>query len=121
MAFNAKSGSFPCPVCATRLEVRITKKQKPYVVCDPCGVQVFVRSRSGIDRFLALVERAESGHALDRLAEMERRYRKKCPVCGKWFWTAPELLDTHWLDGEVIGFRCPEEGCDGIVRLEDAE
>ncbi|MCI0625310.1 MAG: hypothetical protein L0387_27315 [Acidobacteria bacterium] len=112
---------FPCPVCAARLEVRITKKQKPYLVCDPCGVQLFVRSRSGIERFAALVDRAESGNALDRLAEMESRYHKKCPECGKSFWTAPELLETDWLDGEPIGFKCPEEDCDGVVKLENAE
>ena len=122
MPYRTHSGHhFPCPVCAARLEVRITKKQKPYLVCDPGGVQLFVRSRSGIERFAALVDRAESGNALERLAEMERRYRKKCPECGKSFWTAPELLETGWLDGEPTGFRCPEEGCDGIVKLENTK
>ena len=112
---------FPCPVCAARLEVRTSKKDKPYVVCDPCGVQMFVRSRSGIEKFVALVERAESGDALDRLAEMEHRYRKKCPKCGKWFWITPELLETSWFDGEATGFKCLEKGCSGVVKLESAK
>lgn len=109
---------FPCPVCAARLDVRTSKKRKPYVVCDPCGVQMFVRSQSGIERFAFLVERAESGNALDRLGEMERRYRKKCPKCGKWFWITPELLETSWFDGEATGVKCPEKGCNGVLRLE---
>ena len=29
---------FPCPVCADPREVKLTKKDKPYVVCDPCGI-----------------------------------------------------------------------------------
>ena len=118
---NQSDQCFPCPVCAARLEVRTSKKDKPYVVCDPCGVQMFIRSRSGIERFVVLVERAESGDALHRLPEMERRYRKKCPKCGKWFWITPELLETSWFDGEATGFKCPEKGCSGIVKLESAK
>ena len=109
---------FPCPVCAARLDVRTSKKRKPYVVCDPCGVQMFVRSRSGMERFAALVDRGEAGNALDRLAEMERRYRRKCPRCGRAFWITPESLETSWFDGEPTGFKCPEKGCSGVVKLE---
>jgi len=32
---------FPCPICTELREVRITKKKKPYVTCDPCGIQFF--------------------------------------------------------------------------------
>jgi len=41
----------PCPVCHGTCEVKITKKGKPYVICDPCGVQLFVRGKGGIQRF----------------------------------------------------------------------
>ena len=112
---------FPCPVCGAGLDVRESKKRKPYVVCDPCGVQMFVRSPSGIERFETLVARGESGNAWDRLAEMERRYRKKCPECGKTFWITPELMETSWFDGELTGCKCPEKGCGGIVKLERAK
>ena len=98
--------------------MRDSKKRKPYVVCDPCGVQMFVRSPSGIERFNGLVARGESGGAFDRLAEMERRYRKQCPKCGRKFWITPELLETSWFDGELAGCRCPEKGCGGVVKLE---
>lgn len=109
---------FPCPICGTGLDVRDSKKRKPYVVCDPCGVQMFVRSPSGIERFNGLVARGESGGAFDRLAEMERRYRQRCPKCGKKFWITPELLQTSWFDGELSGCRCPQKGCGGMAKLE---
>ncbi len=32
----------PCLICGNEVEVRLSKKNKPYLVCD-CGVQVFVR------------------------------------------------------------------------------
>lgn len=101
------------------MDVRETKKRKPYVVCDPCGVQMFVRGARGIERFEALVSKAKSGHVFDRLAEMERRYRKKCPRCAKTFWVGPGLVKTSWVDGSFQGYRCPEPDCDGIATEEE--
>ena len=40
----------PCFLCGGKLEKRITKNDKPYFVCDPCGVQLFVRGKQGIER-----------------------------------------------------------------------
>jgi len=42
---------FPCPVCKRDLDIRVSKKQKPYCVCTDCGVQLFVRGKRGIARF----------------------------------------------------------------------
>ena len=112
---------FPCPVCGAALDVRESKKGKPYLHCDACLVQLFVRGGNGIERFEALVARGETGNAFDRLAEMERRYRKKCPKCGKTFWISPELTETHWFDGELTGFKCPAKGCGGVVKVEGAK
>ena len=42
--------TFPCPLCEEELEIKISKKGKPYVVCDVCGVQLFVRRAEGIKR-----------------------------------------------------------------------
>jgi transcription elongation factor Elf1 len=66
---------FPCPVCATPLPVKQTKKAKPYVVCDPCGIQLFVRGPQGIAVFDRLVERGMRDGVWSRIAEMEPRYR----------------------------------------------
>ena len=42
---------FPCPTCGRFCKVGTTKKDKPYYVCDLCGVQVFIRAEDGIKRF----------------------------------------------------------------------
>jgi len=41
---------FACPLCSRRCQVRTTKKAKPYLICDDCGLQMFVRYGAGIAR-----------------------------------------------------------------------
>lgn len=105
---------FPCPVCTTPLEVKTTKKNKPYVTCDPCGIQVFVRGPAGITAFIRLIDRADGKDLWSRISEMERRYRLKCPECGCQFWAERELIKTDWVSGGFLGFRCPK--CEEIVE-----
>jgi DNA-directed RNA polymerase subunit RPC12/RpoP len=107
---------FPCPVCTNPLEVRLTKKNKPYVTCDPCGVQMFVRGPAGIGEFERLVEQGNRDGLSDRLEEMERRYRLKCPECACRFWIEPDLIETSTWDGSLKGIRCPGKGCGAIVE-----
>lgn len=107
---------FPCPICTQALEVRRTKKDKPYVTCDPCGVQVFVRGPAGIAEFKRLIERACRDGLLDRLREMYQRYRLNCPECSCSFWIEPSLIKTSVFDGTLKGFRCPK--CGEIVAWE---
>ncbi len=38
----------PCLLCGNKLEKRTDKNGKPYFVCDPCGIQLFVRRKQGI-------------------------------------------------------------------------
>jgi len=99
-------------------EVKQTKKRKPYLVCDPCGVQVFVRGPSGIAEFNRLIERAEGHGLLIRMKEIEQRYRLTCPECGSQFWVEPELVETSIFDGSLKGFRCPENKCGATVAWE---
>ncbi len=110
---------FPCPVCNTPLDVRESKKVKPYVVCDYCGVQMFVRNPAGIRAFNRQVENADKEGVWETIAEMERRYRKQCPECGHRFWIEPSQFKTSWFDGQFVGYRCPEDDCDGIVPPEE--
>jgi len=119
MALLNGKRKFPCPVCAGPLDVRITKKNKPYVVCDPCGIQVCVRGPAGIATFNRLVNRAGGQDLWARLAEMERRYHLKCPECGCRFWIEPELAKTSIFDGRLQGFRCPQKDCRAIVAWEE--
>src|SRR5947207_866296 len=39
----------PCHLCGSKLEKRIDKNKKPYFVCDPCGIQLFIRRKRGMD------------------------------------------------------------------------
>ena len=48
--------SFPCPVCAVSLPIRIARTQKPYCVCMDCGIQMFFRGKVGIARLQAILE-----------------------------------------------------------------
>jgi len=101
---------FPCPVCIHPLDVRLTKKHKPYVTCDPCGIQVFVRGPAGISGFQRLVEQGNREGLLERLEEMERRYRLTCSECGEKFWIESSLIKTSVFDGSMKGFQCPSCG-----------
>ena len=116
-ALNGKR-MFPCPVCTDPREVRLTKKDKPYITCDPCGIQVFVRGPAGIAAFDRLVERASGEDLWTRIKDMERRYRLKCPECSCRFWIEPDLIETSLFDGSLKGFRCPEKSCDAVVAWE---
>jgi hypothetical protein len=48
--------AFHCPLCSELRELRIDKNQKPYLICDSCGVQLFVRKDSGIRRLETLLK-----------------------------------------------------------------
>ncbi len=96
----------------------MTKKDKPYLVCDPCGVQVFVRGPAGIEEFRRLLEYTNGQGLFTRLQEMERRYRLTCPQCGQGFWLEPRLIKTSVFDGALKGFRCPKRNCDTIIPWE---
>jgi predicted RNA-binding Zn-ribbon protein involved in translation (DUF1610 family) len=117
VAVNGKS-MFPCPVCMQAREVKVTKKDKPYLICDPCGVQIFVRGPAGIGEFRRLLQQTNNESLLTRLREMERLYRLACPQCGQEFWAEPRLIKTSVFDGGLKGFRCPKENCDAIVPWE---
>jgi len=121
MAMLNANPMFPCPVCTQPREVRVTKKDKPYLVCDPCGVQLFIRGPAGIEEFRRLLKRTNQDGLLSRLKEMEERFRLSCPDCGRQFWIEPQLIKTSVLDGTVKGFRCPQKNCDTIIRWEQKQ
>jgi predicted RNA-binding Zn-ribbon protein involved in translation (DUF1610 family) len=49
---------FPCPLCGAGLPILASKRNKPYFICNACGVQVFVRGKTGIFK---LKQMADSG------------------------------------------------------------
>ncbi len=66
-----KKKVFPCPLCQKGLEIKVSKKQKPYCVCIECGVQLFVRGKEGINRL-----EKKSGFELDSLIQESNRGAK---------------------------------------------
>jgi DNA-directed RNA polymerase subunit RPC12/RpoP len=117
--FNRDTKWFPCPVCLQPLDVRTSKRNKPYVICSPCGVQMFIRERAGIEAFASLVEQGLKADVLTRIGQLEQRYKLKCPECGKLFWASPELLGTNWFNTKASGYRCPEKNCRGVVPIAE--
>ena len=120
VAVNGKQ-MFPCPVCTQAREVRVTKKDKPYLICDPCGVQIFVRGPAGIQEFRRLLQQTNTESLLTRLQQMESLYRLTCPQCGHEFWAEPKLIKTSVFDGGLKGFRCPNKNCDAVVAWKRAQ
>ena len=47
---------FPCPLCGMALPVALSQKQKPYCVCNFCGIQIFFRGKAGIRRLQQLLK-----------------------------------------------------------------
>ena len=39
----------PCFLCGAKLERRFDKHHKPYFICNPCGIQLFIRREHGIN------------------------------------------------------------------------
>lgn len=112
---------FPCPICTQPCEVRITKKHKPYIVCDPCGLQLFVRGPHGIAAFERLLDRDGVADLWTRIEEMQRRFYFKCPACGCRFWIEPNLVKTSPITGSLQGFRCPGKNCQEVVPWKTKE
>lgn len=60
----------PCFLCGRTLKVKKTKGNKPYFICDTCGLQAFVRYKAGIRKFqtllVALVESGEKFLSLNK-------------------------------------------------------
>jgi hypothetical protein len=46
----------PCLLCGDGLKQRTDKNGKPYFVCDPCGMQMFIRRKKGHENLTLLFE-----------------------------------------------------------------
>ena len=51
--------TFPCPLCGADLDLRQTRNEKPYCVCNSCGIQIFFRGRRGISRLRQLLDQQQ--------------------------------------------------------------
>jgi len=56
---NVRGGlvdTITCVLCGEKLKKKIDKNGKPYFVCDPCGMQLFIRRKQGIKNLGELIE-----------------------------------------------------------------
>ena len=118
-ALVSAPAAFPCPLCLVPLRVRSSKKGKPYVVCDACGVQMFVRTKPGIARLTALMAEPRAVAVMDRLATVARQQRTTCRSCRHTFWLSEARLETSWFNGSFIGYKCPS--CGALARSKEVE
>lgn len=52
--FNAIPKAFPCFLCGEFNVINIDKNKKPYLVCNFCGIQSFIRGPNGINKLIEL-------------------------------------------------------------------
>ena len=61
-----------CFLCGDSLEVRESKRKKPYFICDPCGLQAFIRKDRGIKKLEKLVTGFRAANpVIELIAELD--------------------------------------------------
>src|SRR5437879_4820923 len=53
---QAEMANAPCWLCGKQLDVRIDKNRKRYLVCNGCGMQVFIRREQGMQNLSQLIK-----------------------------------------------------------------
>ena len=86
----------PCFLCSQELDQRIDINQKPYFVCCPCGIQIFVRGRQGIHNLAELIntlqehdfpfqEHARVLHEIQAILAEIRGVKKRTSIAWRFF------------------------------------
>jgi hypothetical protein len=52
---ETSSQIIPCFLCQQDIEIKSSKRGKPYLVCNSCGIQTFIRGKKGIKLFSDLI------------------------------------------------------------------
>ena len=113
---RSETSYIPCFLCGDRLAIKRTKRDKPYFLCDPCGVQAFIRRKKGIRLLRMLVTYLgdspiaypkEKGRAfavlglVNRLAQLKAKHQEIEDKQG-WFDTDEGLeLAANVLENEI--------------------
>ena len=45
----------PCFLCGEEIPVKTDKNQKRYLICNPCGAQIFIRRKEGMEKLEELI------------------------------------------------------------------
>jgi len=72
----------PCFLCGKQLNQRTDKNNKPYFICNPCGMQIFIRRELGIKKLEELIRNLEEGEL--RSESMPKSYMKYRPFFPRW-------------------------------------
>ena len=94
--------ALPCFLCGKQLDQRTDKNRKPYFVCDPCGAQIFVRRRQGIENLSELIK---------TLRQREFQFRQR----------SQELFEIQALLSEMRGIKDELQSLDGMFDLFKSE
>lgn len=103
---------FPCPLCGAGLPILASKRKKPYVICNLCGVQLFVRGKAGIMRLREMAtlgilvsgtkESAMHGINLyNRLEQLKLQRRDLGIKRGIFFWNSDAENTMRIVDAEI--------------------
>ena len=92
----------PCFLCSQELGKRSDKNHKPYFICDPCGVQIFVRGRQGIKNLDQL---------LTTLREHDFPFREHAAV----------LHEIQAVLTEIRGIKGELDKLDGLLEIFTAD
>jgi hypothetical protein len=52
--------TLPCFICGNEVDVRLSKRNKPYITCDACGCQLFIRYGKSEQLILAKIKEYQS-------------------------------------------------------------
>ncbi len=103
---------FPCPLCGAGLPILPSKRKKPYLTCNACGIQIFVRGRVGISRLREMAtlgilvsganESAMHGINLyNRLEQLKLQRRDLALKRGIFFWNSDAENDLRIVYVEI--------------------
>jgi hypothetical protein len=52
--------NFPCCLCSASLDLKISKRGKPYCTCLDCGIQIFFRGKIAISRLKSVLNKRDT-------------------------------------------------------------
>ena len=87
----------PCFLCGKQLDQRTDKNNKPYFICNPCGMQIFIRRELGIKKLEELIRNLKEGElALKKHAQVFMKCRPFFPRS-----TASRWKSSDWISKSV--------------------
>jgi hypothetical protein len=88
----------PCFLCGKQLDRRVDKNGKFYLVCNPCGAQIFIRREQGMENLTDLIRAVKS---------RDLPFREHARV----------LYEIQAVLGEMRGIKREMKSLDGMFNL----